>query len=109
MELGEEEQTITDTGSEPLDESKPFAVFGTSNFGSTAGKKGYFYPLYTQKSKIRESSHIHTFIELPGITFYMPLSNQNHNMPDYNPNLYNLYPSASSESSGTSTGGAGEY
>ena len=39
----------------------------------------------------------------------MPLSNQNHNMPDYNPNLYNLYPSASSESSGTSTGGAGEY
>ena len=108
LEIGEEEE-VEETAAEPLDESKPFAVFGTSNFGSTAGKKGYFYPLYTQKSKIRESSHIHTFIELPGITFYMPLSNQNHYMPSYNPNLYNLYPSASSESSSASTSGAGEY
>ena len=109
MELGEEEQTTTDTGSEPLDESKPFAVFGTSNFGSTAGKKGYFYPLYIDENKVREASHIHTFIEYPEITFYMPLSNQNHNKPTYNANIYNLYPSPDTLTSGTSTAGAGEY
>ena len=109
MELGEEEQTTTQTGSEPLDESKPFAVFGTSNFGSTAGTKGYFYPLYIDENKIRESSHIHTFIEYPEITFYMPLSNQNHAKPTYNANLYNLYPSPNTPTSGTSTAGAGEY
>ena len=107
LEIGEEEKT-EETGSEPLDESKPFAVFGTSNFGSTAGKKGYFYPLYTQKSKVSGDSHVHTFIEYTGITFYMPLSDQNHAKPTFNQNLYNLYPSEKS-STGTSSSGAGEY
>ena len=107
LEIGEEEKT-EETGSEPLDESKPFAVFGTSNFGSTAGKKGYFYPLYTQKSKVGEESHVHTFIEYTGITFYMPLSNQNHAKPTFNQTLYNLYPSEKS-SAGSSSSGGGDY
>lgn len=107
LEIGEEEE-IEETGSEPLDESKPFAVFGTSNFGSTAGTKGYFYPLYTQKSKVGEESHVHTFIEYTGITFYMPLSNQNHAKPTFNQTLYNLYPSEKS-SAGSSSSGGGDY
>ena len=108
LEIGEDDEAA-DTGSEPLDESKPFAVFGTSNFGATAGNKGYFYPLFIDKSKVGEASHIHTFIEYPETTFYMPLSNQNHAKPDYNANIYTLYPSATSESSGSSSAGAGEY
>ncbi len=108
LEIGEEDEAAA-TGSEPLDESKPFAVFGTSNFGATAGNKGYFYPVFIDKSKVGEASHIHTFIEYPETTFYMPLSNQNHAKPDYNANIYTLYPSATSESSGSSSAGAGEY
>ena len=108
LEIGEEDEAAA-TGSEPLDESKPFAVFGTSNFGATAGNKGYFYPVFIDKSKVGEASHIHTFIEYPETTFYMPLSNQNHAKPDYNANIYKLYPSATSESSGSSSAGAGEY
>ena len=108
LEIGEDDEAA-DTGSEPLDESKPFAVFGTSNFGATAGNKGYFYPVFIDKSKVGEASHIHTFIEYPETTFYMPLSNQNHAKPDYNANIYTLYPSATSESSGSSSAGAGEY
>lgn len=108
LEIGEEDEAAV-TGSEPLDESKPFAVFGTSNFGATAGNKGYFYPVFIDKSKVGEASHIHTFIEYPETTFYMPLSNQNHAKPDYNANIYTLYPSATSESSGSSSAGAGEY
>ena len=108
LEIGEEDEAAA-TGSEPLDESKPFAVFGTSNFGATAGNKGYFYPVFIDKSKVGEASHIHTFIEYPETTFYMPLSNQNHAKPDYNANLYTLYPSATSESSSSSSSGAGDY
>ena len=109
LEIGEEDETTTPTGSEPLDESKPFAVFGSSNFGATSGSKGYFYPVFIDKSKVGEASHIHTFIEYPETTFYMPLSNQNHAKPDYNANLYTLYPSATSESSSSSSSGAGDY
>ena len=109
LEIGEEDETSTPTGSEPLDESKPFAVFGSSNFGATSGSKGYFYPVFIDKSKVGEASHIHTFIEYPETTFYMPLSNQNHAKPDYNANLYTLYPSVTSESSSSSSSGAGDY
>ena len=109
LEIGEEDETTTPTGSEPLDESKPFAVFGSSNFGATSGSKGYFYPVFIDKSKVGEASHMHTFIEYPETTFYMPLSNQNHSKPDYNANLYTLYPSATSESSSSSSSGAGDY
>tara|TARA_R100001460_G_scaffold26390_1_gene53353 strand:+ start:371 stop:1303 length:933 start_codon:yes stop_codon:yes gene_type:complete len=109
MELGEEEETAASTGSEPLDESKPFAVFGTGASGFGTGQKGYFYPLYTDKEKIREAFHVHTFVEYPEITFYMPDSSKNHAKSDYNRNLYTLYPSADVASTRSSTAGAGEY
>ena len=63
----------------------PYYVFGTSNRGSTDGKKGYYYPLYTVQSDADAAddgtgninlgngkSHVHTFDDFPGINFYMP-------------------------------------
>ena len=107
LEIGEEEKT-EETGADPLDESKPFAIFGTGATGFGTGLTGFFYPVYLQESKVGEASHIHTFIEYPGINFYMPNSSKNHAKKDYNKNLYNLYPSNKS-SSGSSSSGAGEY
>lgn len=115
LEVGQEE-TTTSSVSQPLDESKPYAVYGTSNFGSTSGQKGYFYPIYLDSSKVGESFHKHTFIEYPEIEFYMPLSNQNHAKSGYNANIYTLYPSnevsassSSGASSGSSSAGLGNY
>tara|TARA_Y100000592_G_C5454012_1_gene310334 strand:- start:916 stop:1851 length:936 start_codon:yes stop_codon:yes gene_type:complete len=110
MEIGgEEEQAAAPTGSEPLDESKPFAVFGTGASGFGTGFKGYFYPIYIDKEKVGEAFHVHTFVEYPGITFYMPNSSKNHAKPDYNRNLYTLYPSPDADTSGGSSAGVGEY
>ena len=107
LEIGEEEKT-EETGADPLDESKPFAIFGTGATGFGTGLTGFFYPVYLQESKVGEASHIHTFVEYPGINFYMPNSSKNHAKKDYNKNLYNLYPSNKS-SSGSSSSGVGEY
>ena len=114
LEVGQEEPTTS--APQPLDESKPYAVYGTSNFGSTSDQKGYFYPIYLDSSKVGESFHKHTFTEYPEIEFYMPLSNQNHAKSDYNANIYTLYPSnevSTSSSGGTSSGssaaGLGNY
>ena len=115
LEVGEEE-TTTSSAPQPLDESKAYAVYGTSNFGNTSGQKGYFYPIYLDSTKASGSVHKHTFIEYPEIEFYMPLSNQNHAKSNYNANIYTLYPSnevSASSSSGTSSGsssaGLGNY
>ncbi len=106
LEVGQEEPKTT--APQPLDEDKVYAVFGTSNFGGSSGQKGYFYPIYLDQSKVGESFHKHTFIEYPEIEFWMPLSNQNHGVKDYNTNLYTLYPSneVSSSSNGSSSGGS---
>jgi len=114
LEVGQEEPKTT--APQPLDEDKVYAVFGTSNFGGSSGKKGYFYPIYLDQSKVGESFHKHTFIEYPEIEFWMPLSNQNHGVKSYNANLYTLYPSnevggssAGGSSSGSSGGSSGGY
>ncbi len=73
------------------DYTGPYFVFGTSDSGSTDGKKGYFYPLYLNRADAdaadtgtgsatlgNGTSHIHTFEGFPGINFYMPNSNMNH-------------------------------
>jgi len=106
LEVGQEEPKTT--APQPLDEDKVYVVFGTSNFGGSSGQKGYFYPIYLDQSKVGESFHKHTFIEYPEIEFWMPLSNQNHGVKDYNTNLYTLYPSneVSSSSNGSSSGGS---
>lgn len=106
LEVGQEEPKTA--APQPLDEDKVYAVFGTSNFGGSSGQKGYFYPIYLDQSKVGESFHKHTFIEYPEIEFWMPLSNQNHGVKDYNTNLYTLYPSneVSSSSNGSSSGGS---
>ena len=114
LEVGQEEPKTT--APQPLDEDKVYAVFGTSNFGGSSGKKGYFYPIYLDQSKVGESFHKHTFIEYPEIEFWMPLSNQNHGVKSYNANLYTLYPSnevggssAGGSSSSSSSGSSGGY
>lgn len=53
-----------------------YYVYGTSSDNETNGEIGYFYPLSLYR--INESDHIHTFDEIPGITFYMPSSNNAH-------------------------------
>ena len=60
-------------------DSGPYYVNATSDLGSTAGTSGYFFPLYLTKSKASgvsgsSSIHKHTFVEHPGITFWMPNS-----------------------------------
>jgi hypothetical protein len=114
LEVGQEEPKTS--APQPLDEDKVYAVFGTSNFGGSSGQKGYFYPIYLDQSKVGESFHKHTFIEYPEIEFWMPLSNQNHGVQNYNANIYTLYPSnevsassGSGTSSGSSSAGLGNY
>mgnify|MGYP003635019241 CR=1 FL=1 len=60
-------------------DSGPYYINATSDLGSTAGTSGYFFPLYLTKSKASgvsgsSSIHKHTFVEHPGITFWMPNS-----------------------------------
>lgn len=68
-----------------------YYINATSNSGSTFGTSGYFYPLYLTAAAANAAdeavldspsavgaSHTHTFIEAPGITFYMPDSSMNH-------------------------------
>ena len=107
LEIGKEEETAEETNNtaEPIDETRAFAVYGTSNSGATTGQTGYFYPLYTDITLVPKPYHRHSFDEYDGITFYMPLDNQNHAKATYNANLYVLYGSTSN-SSGTSNGGS---
>jgi hypothetical protein len=74
-----------------VDYAGPYYVFGTSNSGFTDTTKGYFYPLYLNRTLAdaadtgtgsttlgNGTSHIHTFDLFPGINFYMPNSSMNH-------------------------------
>ena len=66
----------------------PFHVLGTaeSNGQLGSGKSGYFYPLYLDYSSaggtisdgVVTGAHIHTFIEFPGVEFWMPTATQTH-------------------------------
>ena len=59
----------------------PYYVFGTANYNQLgAGLTGYFYPLYLSQAGAggASSSHGHTYVEYPGITFYMPAGQLNH-------------------------------
>ena len=56
----------------------PFYIFGTGASGFGTGSQGYFYPLYTSTEQIQGSYHIHTFVEYPGFSFYMPDTSMNH-------------------------------
>lgn len=109
--LGSADSTTTVThvssGNVVIDQSLddyegPYYVFGTSNSGFTDETKGYFYPLYLNRTLAdaadtgtgsttlgNGTSHVHTFDEFPGITFYMPNSSMNHgeaikpDLPEY--------------------------
>lgn len=64
----------------------PYFILGTSEMGSSEGMNGYFYPIYLSEEEaqtvdetgLQSMAHPHTFVEYPGITFYMPNHNQNH-------------------------------
>ena len=56
----------------------PFYIFGTGASGFGTGSQGFFYPLYTSTEQIQGSYHIHTFVEYPGYSFYMPDTSMNH-------------------------------
>jgi hypothetical protein len=56
----------------------PFYIFGTGASGFGTGSQGFFYPLYTSTEQIVGPYHIHTFVEYPGFSFYMPNSSMNH-------------------------------
>ena len=58
----------------------PYSVYATAEYNQLgAGLTGYFYPLYlTAAGAGGTSSHTHTFVEYPGITFYMPSGELNH-------------------------------
>lgn len=58
----------------------PYYVLGTAGYSQLgAGLTGYFYPLYlTAAGAGGVSSHTHTFVQYPGITFYMPSGQLNH-------------------------------
>ena len=82
----------------------PYAVYGTEN-GMYAGSKGYFYPLYTTAAAANAAdivaggtglSHVHTFLELNGITFYMPSTFSNHGLTSYDSSLYTLFQTTTS-------------
>ena len=64
----------------------PFYLYGTAEYNQKgAGKTGYFYPLFLTQSGAggEDNSHAHTFIEYPGITFYMPNATVNHGKSDF--------------------------
>ena len=56
----------------------PFYIFGTGASGFGTGSTGFFYPLYTSIEQIQGPYHIHTFVEYPGYSFYMPDTSMNH-------------------------------
>ena len=78
----------------------PFYVYGTTEYNQrSAGKTGYYYPLFLTEAGAggASNSHPHTFIEYPNITFYMPSSEVNHARVDaptgtYDSNSYVEYP-----------------
>ena len=61
----------SDTGN-VLNDMSAYVVYGTDIQG-----KGYYYPLYLHEVDLG-LMHPHTFIEIPGQTFYMPNSVKNH-------------------------------
>ena len=66
----------------------PWYVNATSNAGPTDGTNGYFYPLWLTRSAAESGVGLsdgpytavmeHTFDEIPGVTFYMPVEHQGH-------------------------------
>jgi len=109
LDAGDDSNTITHVSGGPItidqslvDYKGPYYVFGTSDSGFTDGKKGYYYPLYTVQSEADAAddgtgninlgngkSHVHTFVEFPGINFYMPNNSTDHgvaikpDLPEY--------------------------
>ena len=87
----------------------PFAAYGEENAGGNShGKVGYFYPLYlTVDSALRASTtngyHVHTFVEHPGVTFYMPNQFSNHGVGSYDEGSTPLYSSSNAIDNGTAT------
>ena len=74
-------------GSYEGDYDGPYAVYGTSVLGSTAGSTGYFYPLYMTEEAANladelgdgeQTSHSHAFAAYDGVNFWMPDSDMNH-------------------------------
>lgn len=62
-----------------------YYIKGTSNSGATFGNTGHFYPLYLTAAAANSASdnsagtsHTHTFVEAPGVTFYMPIEDASH-------------------------------
>tara|TARA_Y100001973_G_scaffold39802_1_gene59617 strand:- start:10642 stop:11433 length:792 start_codon:yes stop_codon:yes gene_type:complete len=75
------------TGSYEENYDGPYAVYGTSILGVTAGNTGYYYPLYITEASANladnaadgeQSSHVHSFSQYEGVNFYMPDSDMNH-------------------------------
>ena len=65
--------------------SAPYTIYGTDvNVRGFGPKEGWFYPLFLNESDARDADdnladpHKHTFIEYPGVTFWMPSNQQNH-------------------------------
>lgn len=56
----------------------PFYIYGTGASGFGTGSTGFFHPLYTSTEQIQGSYHVHTFVEYPGYSFYMPDTSMNH-------------------------------
>jgi hypothetical protein len=66
----------------------PWYVNATSNSGPTDGTNGYFYPLWLTRSAAQSGVGFsdgpytgvmeHSFDEIPGVTFYMPIEHQGH-------------------------------
>ena len=119
----EETQTIT-TSSNTTTSVGPYAVYGTENSGGSAnGQVGYFYPLYLTSDAALSASttnaiHVHSFVEFPGVSFYMPTEQMNHGKTTFDTSLYTLYTtdtntsttitnSSSSGSSGNGGSGSG--
>ena len=73
----------------------PFYLYGTAEYDQKgAGKTGYFYPLFLTQSGAggEDNSHAHTFLEYPGLTFYMPNSQVNHGTADFPTGSYDSSP-----------------
>ena len=63
----------------------PYYIYATAEYNQLgAGLEGYWYPLYLTEAGAggADNSHSHTFVEYPGITFYMPAGDINHGKTD---------------------------
>ena len=63
----------------------PYYVNATAEYKQLgAGLTGYFYPLYLTQAAAGgvDASHAHSFLDFPGITFYMPATELNHGKTD---------------------------